>query len=372
MQHVPPVGRGIPASPLEVRYRGNKTVELQIGKMYRFHDTEKSGNREKGVAATTLKVRLDSTPPLHGRWRLRGSTKALICALLVTIGGGLRSRAEVAYRLPDASEPILVLDSGGHTARVMTVLFTPDGKRLISVSHDKTIRTWDVATGSPLRVLRPPIGPGPQGMLYAEALSPDARTLATAGNSGKIGESRIVLIDLATNRIARVLTGHASSVTAMAFSPDGTRLASASLDRTARIWNPADGQCERVLEGHEDQIYGLAFSPDGRRLATASLDKTGRIWSIANGQCETVLRGHQREVQCVAWRPDGQVVATGGWDGAIRQWTPDGLPYRGFTSMGQEITSLKFTADSHGLLYTQNAWGLPSSTSQPGPSRRNW
>jgi WD40 repeat protein len=275
----------------------------------------------------------------------------------VTIGGGLPLRADDANRPAGASEPILVLDSSGHTARVMTLLFTPNGKQLISVSHDKTVRTWEVATGAPLRVLRPPIGPGAQGMLYAEALSPDGRTLATAGNSGRQGESPILLIDLASGHITRLLTGHTSSVTALAFSPDGSRLASASLDRTARIWNPTEGQCERVLEGHEDQIYGLAFSPDGRRLATASLDKTGRIWSLANGRCEVALRGHRGEVQCVAWRPDGQVVATGGWEGAIRLWTPDGSPYRGFENLGEVITSLKFTADSRGLLYTRNCWG---------------
>ncbi len=288
---------------------------------------------------------------------MRDPTKAIICALFVSLGSVPPLRADDVNRPAGGSEPILVLDTGGHIGRVMTVLFTPDGKQLISVSHDKTIRTWDVITGTPLRVLRPPIGPGPQGMLYAEALSPDGRTLATGGNSQWSGKSHIYLIDLDTGHLARVLTGHTGSATALAFSPDGTRLASASLDHTARIWNPTEGQCERVLSGHEDQIYGLAFSPDGRRLATASLDKTGRIWSLADGRCEAVLRGHQGEVQCVAWRPDGQVVATGGWEGAIRQWAPDGSAYQGFENLGEVITSLKYTANSRGLLYTRNCWG---------------
>src|SRR5271157_6457361 len=78
-------------------------------------------------------------------------------------------------------KPILVLDSGGHTSSVKKVLFTPDGKELISVSNDKTIRFWDVASGEPIRVLRPPIGPGHEGELYAAALSPDGRTLAVGG-----------------------------------------------------------------------------------------------------------------------------------------------------------------------------------------------
>ena len=87
--------------------------------------------------------------------------------------------AAPAADLPE--KPILVLDADGHTAVVWKVLFTPDGKELISVSYDKTIRVWDVQTGEPVRVLRPPIGRGAEGMLFAAALAPDGRTLAVGG-----------------------------------------------------------------------------------------------------------------------------------------------------------------------------------------------
>ena len=110
----------------------------------------------------------------------------------------------------DVSEkPILVLDAGGHTAMVRKVLFTPDGRELITVSDDKTIRVWDVASGEPLRVLRPPIGRGPEGMLYAAALSPDGRTLAVGGYGNPADHrGQIYLISLASGRIERVLKGH--------------------------------------------------------------------------------------------------------------------------------------------------------------------
>src|SRR5262249_38080076 len=159
------------------------------------------------------------------------------------------------------------------------------GRELITVSDDKTIRVWDVATGEPLRVLRPPIGRGQEGQLYAAALAPDGRTLAVGGHGfteRKWGE--VYFIDLSTGRIERTLRGDASALDSLAFPPDGKQPASGSLDRSARIWDIATGRCERVLAGHTNYILGVAFSPDGRHLATASLDKTGRIWSVETGQ----------------------------------------------------------------------------------------
>jgi WD40 repeat protein len=269
--------------------------------------------------------------------------------------------APAALAGAEPERPILVLDAGGHTARVMDVLFTRDGRELVTVSEDKTIRVWDVKSGEPLPVLRPPIGRGPEGKLYAAALSPDGRTLAVGGYGNpmnKFGE--IDLISLVTGRIERVLQGHTDVIDALAFAPDGRRLASGSADWTARIWDVGSGRCEQVLRGHTAPVFGVAFSPDGRRLATASWDRTGRIWSVETGQSEAVLRGHAKEVHCVAWRPDGQVVATGGSDRSIRLWGPDGRSFQGFDGLDNEIISLTFTTDSRGLLFT---WGGVSTSS---------
>ena len=169
----------------------------------------------------------------------------------------LLSCQHVGAQEPAAAPPILVLDSGGHTSIVWKVLFTPDGKELISVSDDKTIRFWDVASGEPIRVLRPPIGPGHEGRLYAAALSPDGRTLAVGGWGLKDAIGSIYLISTATGRIERVLKGHTNVIHSLAFGvPPGGRLllASGSGDNTARIWDVAAGECRRVLEGHTDCV----------------------------------------------------------------------------------------------------------------------
>ena len=264
--------------------------------------------------------------------------------------------SSVALAADTPEKPILVLDSGGHTSIVKKVRFTPDGKELISVSEDKTIRFWDVASGEPTRVLRPPIGPGNEGRLYAAALSPDGRTLAVGGLGLKDALGSIYLISTHTGRIERVLKGHTRVIISLAFGvPPGGRLllASGSGDKTARIWDVAAGVCQCVLKGHTDRVQGVAFAPDASGLATASFDKTARIWSVAGGECLQTLQGHTKEVRSVAWSPDGQLLATGGDDRSIRLWSPDGTLSRNIENLDW-IISVMFTPDSRELLYT---WG---------------
>jgi WD40 repeat protein len=106
----------------------------------------------------------------------------------------------------------------------------------------------------------------------------------------------------------------------VAWSPDGRCIATVSLDRTARIWDPVSGTELAVLRGHQDAVWGVAWSPDSQRLATVSLDRTARIWDPVSGTELAVLRGHQNAVRGVAWSADGKRLATGSDDHTTRIW----------------------------------------------------
>jgi WD40 repeat protein/uncharacterized caspase-like protein len=266
----------------------------------------------------------------------------------------------VGAQEPAAAPPILVLDAGGHTAPVSKVLFSPDGRELITVSHDKTFRTWDVASGEPLRVLRLPVGPGDEGQLNAAAMSRDGLFLAVGGLAPPPGPGRIYVLSAARGRVERVLNGHTGAITSLAFArmPRGRHLlASGSEDKTARLWHPATGRPERVLEGHTDAVTGVAFAPAGDRLVTTSLDRTARIWAVADGRCEGVLTANQGSVRCVAWSPDGATLATGGPNRSIRLWRTDGSLARSFEGLEGPVLSIVFSANSRELLYTWTGAG---------------
>jgi WD40 repeat protein len=311
--------------------------------------------------------------------------------------------ADYAVRLWNASngDPLHVLE--GHSAAVGGLAFTPDAKFLMTSSEDGTLNIWDVATGELLRSI-------PEFTIYNVSFSPDGKRMAVTtlsnglqvwmfpsdsaelisfdenqavftipeGNDGIFSRdgkwlaalslstasaNAIKLWDADTGREALALIGHTDWVMDLAFSPDGERLASTSLDGTVRlwsltpgqeivsvrspstgygtrviyhpngqelatnsgdgtaiIWNAKSGEPRLTLTGHNTEVMNMAYSPDGKRFATASLDMTAIVWDTATGEKLLTLSGHEDGVRDITFSPEGSLIATGGFDLTARIW----------------------------------------------------
>jgi WD40 repeat protein len=146
---------------------------------------------------------------------------------------------------------------------------------------------------------------GHGGGIYSVGYDPTGHLLATASK-----DRTIKLWDAATGKEVRTLTGHGQHVYSTAFSPDGKRLASACQDTTINVWDVASGKVLRTLRGHGSEVYNVAFSPDGKRLASCSCDHTVRLWDPDTGKELRVLGGHRGRVLSVAFSPSGHRLAS--------------------------------------------------------------
>lgn len=238
-----------------------------------------------------------------------------------------------------AAEPMLVIDPHGHSSRISALLFTPDGKTLISTSQDKTIRLWDVETGELRHTLRHQIGAGRGGEIHAAALSPDGKLLAVGGITFVDDDAGtpVYLFDLERGSMIAALRGHPDVIGALNFSSDGTWLASSSYT-TIRIWNTARLMAEPavVLES-ESELMDFAFAPDAKRLVSSHVDGGLCLWKLPEkmeltpqvppqtiAAPEKIMTRHETVANLVEYSPDGKYIVSGDFDGNVFLWTNKG------------------------------------------------
>ncbi len=164
--------------------------------------------------------------------------------------------------------------------------------------------------------------------ITALAWSPDSKRVASASL-----DKTVLIYDVANQKNLFIYQGHTDAVTAVAWSPDGKYIASGSADKTIQIWNAASGERVLTLSGHTGAVTAVAWSPDGKRVVSSSEDETVRIWDAIHGKLMLTYRGHTGAVMAVAWSPSGRYIASAGADTTVQVWDANSgkkaLVYRG-------------------------------------------
>ncbi len=197
-----------------------------------------------------------------------------------------------------------------------TVIFSPDGVWMAAIRRGRTsIELWTVADWQ----LDREIVTSHAGDIFALAFSHDSLLIATAANFDPNGQQfTIKLWDVATGEELCALQGHQDAIHALAFSPNGRWLASASMDTTVVIWDIQTGQIVQTLHTSA-QLFDATFSPDSSLVAAALNNNTVELWSVASGQLVKTL-DHGGEVVSVAFSPDGTLLACGAYDARVYIW----------------------------------------------------
>jgi serine/threonine protein kinase/tetratricopeptide (TPR) repeat protein len=201
--------------------------------------------------------------------------------------------------------------------------------------------------------------------IHAVAFSPDGSLLATGSWDTTIGLWRV-----RDGELLRQFSGHEKYVSSVAFSPDGQTLASASADRTVRLWRVSDGELLHTLTGHEGYVSSVAFSPDGHMIVSGSWDTNIGLWRVGDGELLRVLRGHRDVIESVAFSPDGRLIASGSWDTTIGIWqVSSGELLRVLRGHDDHVSSVAFSPDGHLLASgswdeTSRLWNVREGTHQ--------
>jgi FOG: WD40 repeat len=261
----------------------------------------------------------------------------------------------VTYSQAQMGVPRIVINSMGHSAKVQSLVFTPDGERIVSVAEDKTIRLWSVSTGDMIKKFESQIGDGPEGMFYASAISPDGKLLAVAGYTlTNDKQVYIAIIDLQKGEQVATATGHTNVVNSLAFSGNGKYLFSGSDDGTLKAWtvanwhvylpaatvnvggpvkflsvNPATLDVAVAVEGKSDVIvYPMAGMDKGSQKFTA------KTW-----------KDHKGEVNRLVYSTDGAFLASSSTEKEFNLWRADGSLVKEF-AMDDMVNAIAFSHDS--------------------------
>lgn len=230
----------------------------------------------------------------------------------------------------------------GHGAEVWSVNFSPDGELIVSGGNDNKVQLWN-RNGKKRATFVDPSLPDDDGISHAQevtsvSFSPNSQLIASASRD------RTVKLWHRDGTLLHTLTGHQNSVYSVSFSPDGKLVASASHDKTIKLWRTSDGSLVNTLVGHGESVNWVTFSPDGAFIASASDDKTVKLWR-RDGTLARTFPPHEDWVTVVVFSPDGTHLVSAGVDRTIRVTPLNGTGAKSWKAHEDMVFSLSFSPD---------------------------
>ena len=204
----------------------------------------------------------------------------------------------------------LIYTLAGHSKKVVSAVFSTDGRKIATSSYDSTAKIWDVTTGKLLFTLDKH-----RGEIYAAVFSPDGRKIVTASD-----DKTAMVWDVSSGKLLHTLEGHARQVQSAVFSPDGKKILNASLDNNAKIWDVFAGKIIFALEGSPDWVKSGVFSPDGLKIATTSQNNTANLWDAITGKPLHNFQGQSNFLTTPRFSPDNNQIVTAAEDNAAILW----------------------------------------------------
>lgn len=280
--------------------------------------------------------------------------------------------------LANTGVPRIVINPLGHSGKIYNILFTPDGKKIISVSEDKSIRIWDTNTGEMISKFESQVGDGPEGMFYASAISPDGKLLAVGGypvNEEK--KNYIIIIDIEKGEQVSTAVGHENVINTLDFDGTGKYLASGSDDGTIRVWKVTPEPAYRTAAVIEmgTRVGSLSFNKKNNNLAVSIEDKYVYLFDL-NGLRKGIkkftpsqLKKHTVPVKNVKFSPKGDYLASSSYGNEVVLWRADGSYELFFDDLKNPVNAITFSYDSRVMVMMDDVEGFGRSYSIPSGNK---